>query len=87
MYRLDALDAYEQKLVKRIKVTGFSLGNISASGSYVYLRGIIKSAKDPVAQIEFDKRALSGELEEYRDRFKLQTIDGLYSIPAGCPAC
>lgn len=28
----------------------------------MYLRGIIKSAKDPVAQIEFDKRTPSGEL-------------------------
>ena len=63
VYRLDAVDAYEQKLVKRIKVTGISLGNISASGSYVYLRGIIKSKKDPVAQVEFDKRTSSGELK------------------------
>ena len=63
VYKLDAVDAYKQKLVKRIKVTGISLGNISASGSYVYLRGIIKSKRDPVAQVEFDRRTSSGELK------------------------
>ncbi|MBR0202744.1 MAG: DEAD/DEAH box helicase family protein, partial [Synergistaceae bacterium] len=63
VYKLDAVDAYNQQLVKRIKVTGISLGNIYASGSYVYLRGIIKSAKDPVAQIEFDRRTPSGNLK------------------------
>ena len=60
VYRLDALDAYNQKLVKKIRVVGVSMSNVSASGGYVYLKGIIKSHKDPTALIEFDKLTSSG---------------------------
>ncbi|MBR0257164.1 MAG: DEAD/DEAH box helicase family protein, partial [Synergistaceae bacterium] len=60
VYRLDAVDAYKQKLVKRICVTGISMCNVPAQGGYVYLKGIIKSDKDPVAVIEFDCRGANG---------------------------
>ena len=60
IYRLDALDAYKKKLVKKICVTGISVSNIHAEGGYVYLKGIIKSEKDPVAVIEFDCRGAKG---------------------------
>lgn len=60
VYRLDALDAYKQKLVKKICVTGISMSNIRAEGGYVYLKGIIKSDKDPAAVIEFDYRGANG---------------------------
>ena len=60
VYRLDAVDAYNQKLVKKICVTGISVKNISAQGGYVYLKGIIKSEKDPAALLEFDYRGKNG---------------------------
>ena len=60
VYRLDAVDAYRQGLVKRIRVTGVSMSNVTASGGYVYLKAIIKSDKDPCAVIEYDKKFSSG---------------------------
>lgn len=60
IYKLDAIDAYNERLVKKICVTGISVSNVSASGSYIYLRGIIKSKRDPVALIEHDIRRANG---------------------------
>lgn len=60
VYRLDAVDAYNQKLVKRIRVTGISIDNVSASYGYLLLRGVIKSEHDPVAEIQFDVRTSEG---------------------------
>ncbi|MBQ7219658.1 MAG: DEAD/DEAH box helicase family protein [Synergistaceae bacterium] len=60
VYRLDALDAYSRHIVKSISVTGISVGNFSASGGYVYLKGIIKSEHDPVALVEHDAMTASG---------------------------
>ena len=37
VYRLDAVDAYKQKLVKKITVKGVSLTGNTASGGYLYL--------------------------------------------------
>ena len=62
VYRLDAVDAYNKKLVKKICVTGISTGNSRAQGGYVYLKGIIKSDKDPAAVIEFDYRGAKGTI-------------------------
>ena len=77
VYRLTAIDAYKQKLVKKIRVTGFSLSNVSASGRYVYLKGIIKqAAHDPTALLGFDARTSTGirrvtrRLKEGADLYK-----------------
>ena len=37
IYALDALDAYRQKLVKRIQVKGFEVKNLHGTGGYMYL--------------------------------------------------
>lgn len=60
VYRLDAVDAYNMKLVKRISVTGIQVNNAQATGGYVYLKGIVKSDEDPQALIEFDHRTKDG---------------------------
>ena len=60
VYRLDAVDAYNRQLVKSINVTGISVSNFSASGGYVYLKGIIKTEHDPEALVEYDAMTASG---------------------------
>lgn len=61
IYRLDAQDAYNKKLVKRISVKGISVSGDSATGGYVYLAGInVSAGKNPTATIEFDFRGKSG---------------------------
>ncbi len=96
VFRLDALDAYNQKLVKKIEVKGINQIGTTATNSYVYLESIIISKGNPQARISFDRKtatgttqisvvvgegydlyAQSGELEEYKDRFILDKIDGV----------
>lgn len=55
VYRLDAIDAYNQQLVKKIAVKGIhQVGNL-AQGGYVFLQEIkISPNKAPEALLEFD---------------------------------
>jgi len=54
VYRLDAMEAYNKRLVKKIRVTGISQNGTSATDSYVYLEGINLSSGNPTATIQFD---------------------------------
>ncbi|MEI0736584.1 DEAD/DEAH box helicase family protein [Paenibacillus sp. JTLBN-2024] len=45
VYRLDALDAYNKKLVKKISVKGITAKGTSGTNSYLYLEGIDVSTK------------------------------------------
>jgi type III restriction enzyme len=55
IYRLDALDAYNKKLVKKIKVKGVSVKGSTGTNEYIYFEGIDLSDKNkPVARIEFE---------------------------------
>ena len=61
VYALDALDAYREKLVKRIKVIGFELKNLSGTNSYMYLDDIVLSpTQPPVARIEIEVKSSGG---------------------------
>ena len=61
IYALDALDAYKQKLVKKIQVKGFEVKNLKGTSSYLYLDQIILSTnKPPRVRLEFDKNFDSG---------------------------
>lgn len=52
---LDALDAYNQKLVKKIEVKGFQIKNLRGTNGYLYLQKIAVSAnKPPRALIEIE---------------------------------
>ena len=63
VYALDALDAYRQKLVKRIHVKGFEVKNLRGTGSFLYLDGIVLSPKQPpMARIEFETKTASGSI-------------------------
>ena len=55
VYVLDALDAYNQKLVKKIEVKGFQVKNLRGTNGYLYLQRIAISAnKPPRALIELE---------------------------------
>ena len=54
IYRLDAMEAYNKKLVKKIAVKGISVTGSTATESYVYLESINLSKGNPTATIEFD---------------------------------
>jgi type III restriction enzyme len=55
VYVLDALDAYNEKLVKKIQVKGFEVKNFRGTEKYLYLDDIIVSSKKPPrAKIELE---------------------------------
>ena len=60
IYRLDAMEAYNKKLVKKIAVKGISVTGSTATEGYVYLESINLSRGNPTATIEFDVKGSSG---------------------------
>lgn len=55
VYVLDALDAYNMKLVKKIEVKGFDIKNLRGTDGYLYLEEIVISPnKPPMARMEFE---------------------------------
>lgn len=62
VYALDALDAYRERLVKRIKVIGFEMKNLRGTNGYMYLEDIILSpSKPPMARISIEVKNAAGE--------------------------
>lgn len=61
VYRLDALDAYNKRLVKRIQVKGINLKGSTGTTGYLYLEQIsLSTTKPPYAVVEFEKRSGEG---------------------------
>lgn len=54
IYRLDAMEAYNKRLVKKIAVKGITESGSNASESYIYLESINLSKAAPTATIQFD---------------------------------
>ena len=66
VYVLDALDAYNKRLVKKIEVKGFEVKNLRGTDKYLYLESIVLSNnKPPMARIELEVK--------YKDRIKRET--------------
>ena len=59
IYRLDAMEAYNKKLVKRIAVKGISVSGSTATEGYVYLESINLSKGNPTATVQFDSKGAS----------------------------
>ena len=95
VFRLDAIDAYNRQLVKKIEVRGIRQVGTTATNGFVYLDSIVLSKGNPQARISYDTRTATGTrqslklmkdgddlydesngLEEYRDRYKIERIDG-----------
>lgn len=78
VYRLDALDAYNKKLVKKISVKGISAKGTSGTDSYLYLEGIDVSTKQaPVARLEFEVKTKTGLA---RKTHKIRQNDDIYQL-------
>lgn len=60
VYRLDAMEAYNKRLVKKIAVKGIVESGITATESYVYLESINLSKSAPTATIQFDCKGTKG---------------------------
>ena len=60
IYRLDAMEAYNKRLVKKIAVKGITESGSTSTESYVYLQSINLSKADPTATIQFDIKGVSG---------------------------
>lgn len=78
IYVLDALDAYNKRLVKRIEVKGFEVKNLSGTDKYLYLESILVTPKNPPqARIEMEVMHKGGTKREFR---KLNVGDNLYYL-------
>ncbi|HHO42612.1 MAG TPA: restriction endonuclease subunit R, partial [Epsilonproteobacteria bacterium] len=78
IYRLDALDAYNQKLVKKISVKGISVKGLTGVNAYLYLQSIeVSPSKAPVAKLELEIKTKSGIKRVLR---KIEVNDDLYEL-------
>ena len=83
VYRLDAIDAYNKKLVKKLKVKGINLKGETGTNGYLYLEQIVvKSGKAPEALIEYEKRQATGVV---RKREKVAEGTSLYQLSGEMP--
>ena len=60
IYRLDAMEAYNKRLVKKIAVKGITESGSTATESYIYLESINLSKAAPTATIQFDFKGATG---------------------------
>jgi len=78
VYVLDAVDAYNQRLVKKIEVKGFELKNLKGVNRYLFLEDIVISPKKPpMARIEIE---IKYQKSINRERRILGKDDDLYAI-------
>ncbi|MBK9148873.1 MAG: DEAD/DEAH box helicase family protein [Flavobacteriales bacterium] len=71
VYRLDAVDAYERKLVKQIEVAAMEVAD-AHNAAYVKLLSAKKVRSNYVVELELDRQLVTGIK---RDRFKNITAD------------
>ncbi len=84
VYRLDALDAYNKRLVKKIQVKGINLKGSTGTTGYLYLEQIsLSTTKPPYAVVEFEKRVGEGVKKV---RQKLSEGANLYELSGNIPA-
>lgn len=85
VYALDALDAYNQRLVKRIEVKGFELNNMRGTDGYLYLQDVIVSKnRAPQARIEYKKLSSAGKVVTTSGLF--DEGDDVYTASGGLEA-
>lgn len=79
VYKLDAIDAYNQKLVKKIEVKGIRQIGSTATNGYVYLEEIVIGKGNPQARFSFDIKTQTGTKQVSRlvdERFNLKEQSG-----------
>jgi len=84
VHRLDALDAYNQRLVKRIAVRGITVRGLAGSTAYLYLDAveIAKGAK-PQARVEMEVQTQSGIKRQLK---RLELGSNLHDLADGIEA-
>lgn len=79
IHRLDALDAYNQKLVKKIAVRGIAVKGLAGTAGYLYLQSIdISTKKPPEARVEMEQKLANGDIK--RVVRKLGKGDNLFDL-------
>ncbi|MCR5064501.1 MAG: DEAD/DEAH box helicase family protein, partial [Bacteroidales bacterium] len=77
VYALDALDAYKQKLVKKIEVKGVEVKNLPGVSGYLFLENIeLSKNKPPVARLGIDVKVGNGTRRMVK---KLDKGDNIYT--------
>jgi type III restriction enzyme len=81
VYRLDAIDAYNQKLVKKIAVRGITVKGLAGTNAYLYLESIrIATTKPPEARAELEILQSTGIKRVHR---LLKKGDDLFALSDG----
>ena len=80
VHRLDAVDAFSQKLVKKIEVRGIQAKGLTGTNAYLYLEGIQISKSDPVARVEIEVKTASGIKRQLR---KIEKGRNLFDLSKG----
>ena len=85
VHRLDALDAYNQKLVKRIAVRGITVKGLLGSAAYLYLDAIeIAMGAKPRARVEIEVQPRTGPIK--RQVKRLDAGSNLHDVSGGIEA-
>lgn len=84
VHRLDALDAYNQKLVKKIAVRGITVKGLAGSTAYLYLDAIdIAKGAKPRARVEIEVQTKTGIKRQVK---RLDKGDNLHDVSGGIEA-
>ncbi|GAC1519934.1 MAG: DEAD/DEAH box helicase family protein [Marmoricola sp.] len=85
VHRLDAVDAYNQKLVKKIAVRGITVKHLAGSTAYLYLDGLEvgKGAEFPKARVELEVQTAQGIRRQVK---RLSQGMNLHDISGGIEA-
>lgn len=81
VFRLDAMEAYNRRLVKKIAVKGITESGSTATDSYLYLESINLSKSDPTATLQFEVKMASGAPKKKSRIIKIG--DNLYDYSGG----
>lgn len=82
IHRLDALDAYNQKLVKKIAVRGIAVKGLAGTNAYLYLQSIdISTKKPPEARVELEQKLANGNIKPVVR--KISKGDNLFDLSGG----
>lgn len=79
VYRLDAIEAYQRRLVKKIAVKGFEIHGGNSAG-YIFFERINRSPKAPTATLTFRHK---GKTEIKRITRKISVGDDLFKLSNG----
>lgn len=81
VFRLDAMEAYNRRLVKKIAVKGITESGSTATDSFIYLESINLSKSDPTATLQFEVKMANGAPKKKSRIVKIG--DNLYDYSGG----